>query len=238
MYAPWKVTAPLNQLFMIAPSDIWRLTLRIKQLEEQQITARNTLICAFNQLLDLKDLGTGVHSTRLAEWAIRIGRVFGMAEAELYQLEVAAIVHDIGQIGIPDAILNKPGKLAAEERAIMQKHPEYGWSILHLFDAFQQASLYVLHHHERLDGAGYPGRLKGDDIPLGSRILAVVDAFDAMTSSRSYRGALPRHEALSRLRESSGTQFDPTIVDIFLAIAEKEVVSVFAATGTGGPVVM
>jgi HD-GYP domain-containing protein (c-di-GMP phosphodiesterase class II) len=223
---------------MLATSDILRLTLKVKELEEQQITVRNTLVCALTQLLDLRDLGTGVHSTRLAEWALRIGRAIGMDEPNLYQLEVAAIVHDIGKIGIPDAILKKSGKLTSQEWAIMKKHPEYGWSILHLFDSLQQASLYVLHHHERLDGTGYPGRLKGDDIPLGSRIVAVVDAFDAMISSRSYRCGLNRQEALRRLREASGTHFDPAIVDIFLPIAEKELVSVFAATGTGGPIAL
>jgi HD-GYP domain-containing protein (c-di-GMP phosphodiesterase class II) len=221
---------------MIAASEIWCLTLKIKELEEQQITARNTLVCAFNQLLDMKDLGTGIHNTRLGEWAVRIGRIVGMDEDALYQLEVAAIIHDLGKIGIPDSILKKPGKLTTEESATMQKHPEYGWSTLRLFDSLQQASLYVLHHHERLDGTGYPGHLKGDDIPVGSRIVAVIDAFDAMISSRSYRRALPRHEAMRRLREAGGTQFDPAIVNIFLPIAEKEVVSVFAATGTGGPV--
>jgi len=223
---------------MIAASEIWRLTLRIKELEEQQIAARNSLVCALTQLLDLKDLGTGVHSTRLADWALRIGRKFGMDEATLYQLEVAAIVHDIGKIGVPDSILNKPGKLTAEEYAIVQKHPEHGWSTLRPFDYFQQASLYVLHHHERFDGAGYPGHLKGSDIPLGSRIIAVVDAFDAMTSSRSYRPALSHHEAMGRLLEASGTQFDPAIVNIFLPIAETQVASVFAATGTGGPALL
>ena len=216
---------------MIAVSETWRLTLRIKELEEQQKAARNTLICALNQLLDLKDLGTGAHSTRLAEWAVRIGSLIGMSEADLYQLEVAAMVHDIGKIGVPDVILNKPGKLTLEERAVMRKHPEYGWSVLRLFDSLQQASLYVLHHHESLDGSGYPAGLKGDDIPLGSRIVAVVDAFDAMISSRAYRRGLSPHEAIRRLIASSGQQFDPTIVDVFVSIAEKEVLNVFAATG-------
>src|SRR2546421_1157248 len=217
---------------MIAASQTWRLTLKIKELEEQQKAARNTLVCALNRLLDLKDLGTGAHSTRLAEWAVRVGRLIGMNEAEIYQLEVAAMVHDIGKIGVPDAILNKPGKLTLEERAIMQKHPEYGWSILRLFDSLQQASLYVLHHHESLDGSGYPAGLRGDDIPLGSRIVAVVDAFDAMISSRSYRRGLSPHEAIRRLIDASGQQFDSAIVDVFIPIAEKDVLNVFAATGT------
>jgi len=217
---------------MIAVSQAWPLTLRIKELEEQQKAARNTLVCALNQLLDLKDLGTGAHSTRLAEWAVRIGRLIGMSEAEIYQLEVAAMLHDIGKIGVPDAILHKPGQLTLEERAIMQKHPEYGWSILRLFDSLQQASLYVLHHHESLDGSGYPAGLKADDIPLGARIVAVVDSFDAMISSRSYRSGLPHDEAIRRLLAARGKQCDPAIVDVFIPIAEKEVLNVFAATGT------
>jgi HD-GYP domain-containing protein (c-di-GMP phosphodiesterase class II) len=217
---------------MIALSETWRLALKIKELEEQQKAARNTVICAFNQLLDLKDLGTGKHSTRLAEWAVRIGRLIGMSEPDLYQLEVAAMVHDVGKIGVPDAILHKPGKLTLEERAIIQKHPEYGWSILRLFDSLEQASLYVLHHHESLDGSGYPAGLKGEDIPLGARIVSVVDSFDAMISSRSYRSGLPHDEAVRRLLAASGTQFDPAIIDVFVPIAEKEVLNVFAATGT------
>lgn len=217
---------------MIGASETWRLALKIKELEEQQKAARNTVICAFNQLLDLKDIGTGKHSTRLAEWAVRIGSLIGMSERDLYQLEVAAMVHDVGKIGVPDAILHKPGKLTLEERAIIQKHPEYGWSILRLFDSLEQASLYVLHHHESLDGSGYPAGLKGDDIPLGGRIVAVVDSFDAMISSRSYRSGLPHDEAIRRLLAASGTQFDPAIVDVFVPIAEKEVLNVFAATGT------
>ncbi len=100
---------------------------RIKELAEQQRSLMNSVICGFNQLLDLRDLGTGVHSTRLAEWAVRVGRKLGIAETDLYQLEVAALLHDIGKIGIPDSILKKEGKLTDEERALMNKHPEYSW---------------------------------------------------------------------------------------------------------------
>ena len=106
--------------------------LRIKQLEEHTSALRNSVICAFNQLLDLKDLNTGVHSTRLAEWAIRVARKLGIPETDLYQVEVAALLHDIGKIGIPDSILKKEGKLTDAERALMNKHPEYSWSILRL----------------------------------------------------------------------------------------------------------
>src|SRR6185312_9335256 len=146
------------------------LLLRVKELEEQHLAFRNSLICAFNQLLDLKDLNTGVHSTRLAEWAIRVARALNIPEEHMYQVEVAALLHDIGKVGVPDAILKKPGPLTAEERALMNKHPEYSWSILRLLPGLEQASLYALHHHESVDGSGYPAHLKGADIPLVSRI--------------------------------------------------------------------
>lgn len=213
--------------------DAWSpLLLRVKELEEQQGAMRTAMICALNQLLDLKDLNTGVHSTRLAEWAVRVARRLGIEETDLYQYEVAALLHDIGKIGVPDAILKKPSKLTDEERALMNKHPEYSWSILRLIPGLEQASLFALHHHESYDGAGYPGGLKGDEIPLGSRIVSIIDAFDAMISNRCYRQGLPRAEAIRRLVASSGTQFDPSVLQCFLEIAEVEVEGVFAATGT------
>ena len=213
--------------------DSWSpLLLQVKELEEQQVTMRTAVICALNQLLDLKDLNTGVHSTRLAEWAVRVARRLGIAEESLYQYEVAALLHDIGKIGVPDAILKKPGRLSDEERAIMNKHPEYSWSILRLFPGLEEASLFALHHHESYDGGGYPGGLKGEEIPLGSRIVSIVDAFDAMISNRCYRKGLEHAEAIRRLNAGSGTQFDPNVLKCFLEIAEIEVEGVFAATGT------
>ena len=206
--------------------------LRVKELEEQQHTLLRSVICAFNQLLDLRDLNTGVHSTRLAEWVVRVGRKMGLAEADFYPLEVAALLHDIGKIGVPDSILRKDGKLTDEERAKMNKHPEYSWSILRLFAGLEKASLYALHHHENYDGTGYPGGLKGNEIPIGSRIVSVIDAYDAMISNRCYRRGLPHEEAVRRLLASSGTQFDPAVVQSFIGIAKEEVEEVFAATGT------
>lgn len=208
------------------------LLLRVKELEEQQSDLRNSLICAFNQLLDLKDLNTGVHSTRLAEWALRVARKLNIPEKHLYQVEVAALLHDIGKVGVPDAILKKNGPLTAEERALINRHPEYSWSILRLFPGLQEASLYALHHHENLDGSGYPSGLKQHDIPLVSRIVAVIDAYDAMVSNRCYRRGLPHGEAVRRLIASSGTQFDGEVVRIFIPIAEQEAGDVFAAAGT------
>jgi HD-GYP domain-containing protein (c-di-GMP phosphodiesterase class II) len=208
------------------------LLLRVKELEEQHLAFRNSLVCAFNQLLDLKDISTGVHSTRLAEWALRVSRKMNIPEERSYQVEVAALLHDIGKVGVPDAILKKNGPLTAGERAIINRHPEYSWSILRLFPGLEEASLYALHHHESIDGKGYPAGLAGTDIPLVSRIICVIDAYDAMVSNRCYRPGLAHEEAVRRLLESSGTQFDSEVVQTFIPIAEQETADVFAAAGT------
>jgi HD-GYP domain-containing protein (c-di-GMP phosphodiesterase class II) len=207
-------------------------SIHLKQMEEQIGALRSSLICAFNQLLDLKDLNTGVHSTRLAEWALHVAGELGLEQSYLGDIEVAALLHDIGKIGIADAILNKPAKLTAEEYGLMKKHPEYGWAVLRQVPGMERASLIILHHHESYDGKGYPGGLKGEESPIGSRIVSVIDAFDAMVSSRPYRQGLPFEEAERRLLEAAGTQFDARVVDRFLPLARAEMSSVFAAAGT------
>jgi len=206
--------------------------LNVKSMEENLAVLRTSVVCAFNQLLDLKDLNTGVHSTRLAEWALHVAEELGLDESSLGDLEVAALLHDIGKVGIPDAILNKPAKLTSEEYALMKKHPEYGWAVLRQIPGMERASLVILHHHENFNGNGYPAGLRGEEIPLGSRIVSVIDAFDAMVSSRPYRQGLPLEEAERRLLEASGTQFDPDVVKSFLPLARAEASAVFAAAGT------
>jgi putative nucleotidyltransferase with HDIG domain len=206
--------------------------IHVKQMEEEIAALRSSLICSFNQLLDLKDLNTGVHSTRLAEWALHVAGELGLDQSYLGDIEVAALLHDIGKIGISDAILNKPAKLTAEEYDLMKKHPEYGWAVLRGVPGMERASLIILHHHESYDGRGYPGNLRGEEIPIGSRIVSVIDAFDAMVSSRPYRQGLPFEEAERRLLEASGTQFDARVVERFLPLARAEMASVFAAAGT------
>jgi HD-GYP domain-containing protein (c-di-GMP phosphodiesterase class II) len=205
--------------------------IKVKELQTQLLAVRTSVICAMNQLLDLKDLNTGVHSTRLAEWAVRIGRDLGLDDECLRDLEAAAILHDIGKIGVPDAILRKPAKLTEEEYAIIKKHPEYGWAVLRAVPGFERVSLFVLHHHEAFDGKGYPAGLRGDEIPIGSRIVAVMDSFDAMVSSRPYRKGMPLEEAIRRLEADSGKQFDPIVTPKFVALAKSGASTVFDATG-------
>src|SRR6201988_193388 len=132
MSAGATLLTPANEPLLSLPQ-----ALRIKFLEEQASTLRNSVICAFNQLLALKDLNTGVHSTRLAEWGLRVGQELGLEENTLRNLEVAALLHDIGKVGIPDAILRKPGCLDADEYALMKKHSEYGWAVLRMLPGFE-----------------------------------------------------------------------------------------------------
>lgn len=220
------------------PSTSGASGLRVKELEEQIDAMHTALICALNQLLDLKDLNTGFHSTRLAEWAVRVAQEMGMDESSLQNLETAALLHDIGKMGIPDAILRKPAKLTTEEFDLMKKHPEYGWAAIRLFPTLEKASLFILHHHESFDGTGYPAGLRDSEIPIGSRIVSVIDSFDAMVSSRPYRQGLPFEEAMRRLTANSGTQYDPAVVNCFVRIAQPSMDHVFAATGTTSSVVI
>jgi len=205
--------------------------LRLQELEQQVRSTREATICALNQMLDLKDLNTGVHSTRLAEWAVRVGQELGMEESGLADIEVAALLHDAGKVGVPDSILKKPGPLDPDEWRVMRMHPEFSWAVLRLVPGLEKASLYALHHHEKFNGSGYPSGLKADEIPIGSRIVSVIDAFDAMVASRPYKEGLPLEEALGRLVRDSGTHFDPAVVQHFIPIARAEMPSVFAATG-------
>ena len=134
---------------------------------------------------------------------------------------LAALVHDIGKIGIPAKTLNKPGRLDADEMRVVRQHAEIGQRLIDQVEGFASAAPIVRHHHERWDGAGYPDGLAGDGIPIGARLIAVADSYDAMTSDRSYRSALPRDTALAELKAMSGTQFDPQIVGIFCGLADR-----------------
>lgn len=203
------------------PAEESSLRLWIKLLEDQIEQTRKGTIAALAVLFDLKQLETGLPASELAQWAVAVGENLGMEGERLRTLEIAATLHDLGKVGIPDSILRNTGALTAEEAELMRKHPEYGWCILRLILGFERASLVVLHHQEWYDGSGYPAGLEGDEIPLGSRIVAVVDTFDAMLSNRPYRKGFAAEEVMERLQPEAGQQFDPKILERFFRIASR-----------------
>lgn len=151
-----------------------------------------------------------------------IGRELGLDYKEILELETAGLMHDIGKIGIEEEILNKKGRLSSDEWRIMKRHSEIGYRILSAANEFSDISTYVLHHHERWDGTGYPHKLKGEDIPLVSRIIAIADAYDAMTSQRCYKKILTKKEAVREIIENAGKQFDPYIAKLFVEKVLKQ----------------
>ena len=169
------------------------------------------------ETLDMRDVGTARHSQTVGRYAEEIARELGLLEAHVERVRAAGVLHDIGKLGVADAVLKKPGKLTDEEWAEMRRHPELGARILDHAN-LRDISAWVLAHHERIDGRGYPHGLAGDVIPLEARILAVADAYEAMTADRAYRAALGHDVAQQELRDGSGTQFDPQVVEAFLAV--------------------
>jgi HD-GYP domain-containing protein (c-di-GMP phosphodiesterase class II) len=176
---------------------------------------------ALANALEAKDEYTSTHARWIADLALRVGADMGLDEQSLKQLELGALLHDIGKIGIPSSILAKPGRLTAEERAIMETHPELGERIIEPIDRLQDVRAIVRHCHERWDGAGYPDGLAEEDVPLESRIIFVCDAYHAMTTDRPYRKRLSHPEAARRLREAAGSQFDPHVVDVALRVLSE-----------------
>jgi putative nucleotidyltransferase with HDIG domain len=180
-------------------------------------TFLQTVISLANAM-DARDSYTGDHSQRMAEMAEQIGGAVGLKPDEVENLRWAAILHDIGKIGVPDQILNKDGPLTKEEWSIMKEHPEMGAQIVAPVSYLSKVSPLIRAHHERFDGTGYPYGLEGNDIPLGARILSVVDAYTAIRDKRIYSDSHTHEEAVAELRRNSGTQFDPEIVDVFCKI--------------------
>lgn len=176
------------------------------------------MVEALTAALDAKNSYTCGHSGRVAELSLRITRQLKLPLAEQDRIHVGAHLHDIGKIGIPDAILDKPGRLNSQEMEMIKTHPVIGDQIIGKTRLFQSVADIVRHHHERYDGKGYPDGLRGDEIPLGARVVAVADAFDAMTSPRPYRPAMDATAALNELVRCRNSQFDPMLVDVFVRL--------------------
>lgn len=198
-----------------------------KELEDQLQSALGALksttlatLEAFTETIEQKDPYTKGHCSRVRSISLAIASALNFSEENLHILEGGALLHDIGKIGIPEEILNKPSKLTKSEYQLIKEHPVAGERIVKYIDLFQAYRPIIRSHHERMDGKGYPDGLKGDQIPLDVRIVSLADAFDAMTTSRAYRSALPTELAVEELKLFSGTQFDPDLVNLFI---EKEI---------------
>lgn len=198
--------------------DLRKSYLHERQQREQLIQSQRATAITLAKAIEKRDRYTGGHTDRVTEYAKLTAKQLDWPEERLAVLELAGHLHDVGKIGVPDAVLNKPGKLTVEEFEMMKAHPEIGEQIIRGIDFLEALVPYVLYHHERYDGKGYPKGLSGEAIPIEGRLLAVSDTFDAMTSSRPYRKQLDPERAIEEIKRCSGTQFDPNIVVVFLEI--------------------
>ena len=193
---------------------------------KKQIQMGNETILSIARTVDAKDTNTSKHSFRVSEYSVAIARKLGYSEEKCENLRQMALLHDIGKIGIPDAILNKPGKLTDKEYEIMKSHVIKGGEILKDFTMIDSVDVGALYHHEKYDGTGYCQGLKGEEIPLDARIIGIADAFDAMTANRVYRNQLDIDVVIAELKRFSGIQFDPALVDILLSLIEDGTIDV------------
>jgi len=195
------------------------LRVRTSDLVEQQRSLFLSTVKSLASAIDAKDEYTRHHSTRVTDFSLKLAAKMGFSEKELGDLELAALLHDVGKIAVPESILNKPGKLTDEEFKLIKEHPARGESILSPVVELKEIGRVVRSHHERYDGTGYPDRLKGQEIPLGARIMTIADTYDSITSERPYRKAASHRYAVKEIISCSGTQFDPEVVGHFLEIA-------------------
>ncbi len=216
-----------DQLLLLIESGIKAVSQMqlIKKINDELKTTYDKLESAYMETIEIlrftveaKDAYTRGHSDRVSAYSVLIGEALGLPEEDLKTLKIGGLFHDIGKIGIPDSILLKTTKLDDEEYSEIKNHPAIGAHILSNATIFKDIIPIVKHHHERFDGRGYPGKLKGEEIPYFARIAAVADSFDAMTSKRSYRDSLPIDVVKEEIKKNSGTQFDPEIAKVFLDI--------------------
>jgi hypothetical protein len=217
--ALWSVIGLFAPVLVLIPLFVARWA--VAQFAEQQ-RAYEATVSALCQAVETKDFYTRGHSERVSRGSVMIASEIGMRTERVEAIRFAGMLHDVGKLGVPTEVLQKTGKLTDEEFAAIQLHPMRGLDIVRDIGFLDEAMAGIMHHHERIDGRGYPMGLAGDEIPEFARVLAVADAFDAMTSTRSYRGARPVPEAIAELRKWAGTQFDPAFVDAFVAAVERD----------------
>ena len=193
----------------------------IERKNEEIQNATLETITTIANIIDAKDEYTKGHSQRVAEYSVAIARELGYSEEHLHDIRSIALLHDIGKVGIPDAVLKKPGRLDSEEFDLMKQHTTIGASILQDYHMISNLEIGARYHHEKYNGTGYPQGLKEEEIPEVARIIGLADAFDAMTSTRVYRRALPDETVLEELRKNCGSQFDPKITEVFIKMWEE-----------------
>ena len=217
--ALWSVLGPFTPVLVLIPVFVARWA--VAQFAAQQ-RAYEATVSALCQAVETKDFYTRGHSERVSRGSVMIAKEIGMRAERVEAIRYAGMLHDVGKLGVPTSVLEKNGSLTDDEYAAIQLHPMRGLDIVREIGFLDEALAGIMHHHERIDGKGYPMGLAGDEIPEFARVLAVADAFDAMTSNRSYRGARPVPEAVTELRKWAGTQFDPAFVDAFVTAIERD----------------
>ena len=213
-----RLTQSFNEMTALITAQQDKLSTYAQDLEDAYVSTVRVLAAA----IDARDTYTLGHSTRVAQLSVEMGKEIGLTSAELEDLEIACLFHDVGKIKIPDAILLKKGKLDTLEHREMTRHTEYGTEILSKAPSLLKYIPAVRHHHEWYDGTGYPDGISGDKIPLAAAIISLADVYDAMTSDRPYREALTEEEACRKIKELAGRQFSPDLVKIFLRTVEKK----------------
>jgi putative two-component system response regulator len=214
------VTKPVNvqELPILVERNLMRRHLEVARLKAREGAVLFAAIKALASAVDAKDPYTARHSMRVTRLSLRLGQALGLTADEMYLLELAAWMHDVGKIGVPDALLTKPAALTPAENAVMRLHAAKGGEIVGAIEELAPVADIIRHHHERFDGKGYPDGLRGAAIPLPTRIIVVADSFEAMTADRSYRRSLGVLAARRELAAHAGSQFDPAIIPPFLAL--------------------
>ena len=192
----------------------------LEEAHKQLLLAYDETIEGWSLAMDLRDKETEGHTRRVTQLTLKLAESFGIHDEELIHIRRGALLHDMGKLGIPDAVLHKPDKLTDAEWEVMRKHPQFAYDMLYPIEYLRPALDIPFCHHEKWDGSGYSRGLKGDEIPMSARLFAVVDVWDALTSDRPYRRAWSEEETLKYLREQSGRHFDPQVVDLFFQVVK------------------
>lgn len=191
---------------------------KLRDTHTRLLDAYEATLEGWSYAMDLRDRETEGHSRRVAEWTVKLAEAFGMTGDDLMNIRRGAFLHDMGKLGIPDAILQKPDPLTPQEWEIMHSHPQLAHDMLYSIEYLRPALEIPLHHHEKWDGSGYPRGLREEEIPMAARLFAVVDVWDALTSDRPYRAAWKKEDVLEYIRKQSGQHFDPQVVDLFFKV--------------------